>query len=184
MSKILELAKKLKAMAERGEGAERENAEEKLKALMEKHGITEEDLNDDKIGYYVFDVKGENENLYLNLLRQLCGILHIKLYGDLSEKTRKTIRKTLSQNGTHFIETTKYKYIELESMFDFYKEKLSKEYGVFIYAFYLKNDLLAKAEDLDREPTLEELLRYRNAKKMSEGMSENSFKKQIENKTT
>lgn len=44
-----ELLKKLQALAERGVGGERETAERKLKELIKKYGIEEEELNEDKI---------------------------------------------------------------------------------------------------------------------------------------
>ncbi|MBQ3317950.1 MAG: hypothetical protein IJG69_08445 [Spirochaetales bacterium] len=40
-----ELLMKLKALAERGESGERENAERMLASLMDKYGITEEQLD-------------------------------------------------------------------------------------------------------------------------------------------
>ena len=43
-----ELLKKLQALAERGVGGEKETAERKLKQLIEKYGIEEAELSDDK----------------------------------------------------------------------------------------------------------------------------------------
>ncbi len=40
MDKIIELAKKLKALSERGEGGEKLNADRMLKDLMNKHDIS------------------------------------------------------------------------------------------------------------------------------------------------
>ncbi len=44
--KYIILAKKLKAMAERGESGERYNAQRQLDRIMQKHGITKEELDD------------------------------------------------------------------------------------------------------------------------------------------
>lgn len=46
MEKYIELAKKLKELADRGTGGEKVNAEQQLTRLMEKHGITLEDIED------------------------------------------------------------------------------------------------------------------------------------------
>lgn len=54
-----ELLKKLQALAERGVGGERETAERKLKELIKKYGIEEEELNEDKI--IDFDFKYHSE---------------------------------------------------------------------------------------------------------------------------
>lgn len=44
--RLLEKLGKVKAMADRGEGGEKESAERTLAALMKRYGITEEDLED------------------------------------------------------------------------------------------------------------------------------------------
>ena len=41
------LIKKIKALAERGEGGEKEGAQKKLRELMQKYGIEDLDLSDD-----------------------------------------------------------------------------------------------------------------------------------------
>ena len=48
MSKYIELAKKLKALADRGIGGEKINAEKMLNALMKKHKISIEDIEGEK----------------------------------------------------------------------------------------------------------------------------------------
>lgn len=62
------LMKKLQALAERGVGGEKETAERKLKQLIEKYGIEEAELSDDKILEFKFHYKGEWEK---RLLRQI-----------------------------------------------------------------------------------------------------------------
>lgn len=46
--RLLEKLGKVKALADRGEGGEKESAERTLAALMKRYGITEEDLEDTK----------------------------------------------------------------------------------------------------------------------------------------
>ncbi len=48
MSKIITLAKKLHALAERGVGGEKINAEYKLKELCQKHNISLDDLESEE----------------------------------------------------------------------------------------------------------------------------------------
>ena len=47
--RLLEKLMKVKALADRGEGGERESAERTLAALMERYGITEADLEDNQV---------------------------------------------------------------------------------------------------------------------------------------
>lgn len=49
-----ELLKKIKALAERGYGGEKENAEKLLKKLMKEYNIKEEDLDEDVIKDFPF----------------------------------------------------------------------------------------------------------------------------------
>ena len=49
-----QLLNKLKALAERGVGGEKETAQRKLQELMEKYEIDENDLSDDKKEKYQF----------------------------------------------------------------------------------------------------------------------------------
>ena len=56
-----QLLNKLKALAERGVGGEKETAQRKLQELMEKYEIDENDLSDDKKEKYQFKYKNEFE---------------------------------------------------------------------------------------------------------------------------
>ena len=47
--RLLEKLMKVKALADRGEGGERESAERTLAAMMERYGITEADLEDNQV---------------------------------------------------------------------------------------------------------------------------------------
>ena len=51
-----QLLNKLKALAERGVGGEKETAQRKLQELMEKYEIDENDLSDDKKEKYQFKI--------------------------------------------------------------------------------------------------------------------------------
>lgn len=56
-----ELLKKLKALAERGVGGEKASAEEKLSLLMNKYGISDEDLSEEQVGLHEFHYKTTQE---------------------------------------------------------------------------------------------------------------------------
>ena len=63
-----ELVHKLRALAERGVGGEKEAAAQKLALLMEKYGLDDADLEDEKEEAHDFHFKTEFEK---DLLRQL-----------------------------------------------------------------------------------------------------------------
>lgn len=52
--KKMELLKKLKALAERGVGGEKEGAQKKMEQLMKKYGIEDIDLLEEKVEDYDF----------------------------------------------------------------------------------------------------------------------------------
>lgn len=66
--KTVERIKKLKALAERGVGGEKETAEKMLQRLLKKNGIsTLEELEEDEVEYFLFSYKGRHE---IKLLKQ------------------------------------------------------------------------------------------------------------------
>lgn len=67
-NKKKQLLNKLKALAERGVGGEKETAQRKLQELMEKYEIDENDLSDDKKEKYQFKYKNEFEK---KLIKQI-----------------------------------------------------------------------------------------------------------------
>ena len=58
------ILKKLKALADRGEGGERENAAALLEKLMQKYGISEEELNREREQDYFFSYSQETTCLH------------------------------------------------------------------------------------------------------------------------
>ena len=73
MSKYLDLAKKIKALAEKGSPGEKENAAKALKKIMLKYGISESQLDDDIEDYRKIKV-GSNK-LHIRLLTQICYVV-------------------------------------------------------------------------------------------------------------
>lgn len=63
--KKIDLLKKLKNLAEQGVGGEKETAQKKLKQLMQKYNVEEEELSDDTEEKYEFTFHGEFERRLL-----------------------------------------------------------------------------------------------------------------------
>lgn len=176
MSKHIDLAKKLKALADKGVGGEKTNAEAMLKELMKKHGISLTDIEDEKIEDYYFTLE-ENE---FSLWRQIVGHVNnsIIVYG----KFPKSLMKKYNLTGNYMIQCTASEYIEIEAKNNFYQRLYLEELGVFYKAFIMANHLEAKSKGKDKEMTPKELEEYYRANRMASGIKVGQFMKQLEQK--
>lgn len=175
MSKYIELAKKIKALAEQGIDGEKENAEKLLKSLMKKHNISIEDLEDEKVEPFYFQIPPSKHELEYRILHQLTGMFKIKLYGRFPPK----VMKEYGLKGNYMIECSKLLYLEINAKYEFYIARMEKRIDEFFYAFCIKNNLLV---DPGKKVELSEAERkeYLNAQKLSMGMEKDAFAKQIE----
>lgn len=144
--RLLEKLKKVRAIAERGVGGEKESAERTLAALMERYGITEEDLEDTKTSMHWIRYKTKwEEKLLYQLAYMYLGIG--PAFGCMGTYTGRTRKKV-------WIECTVAQYIKIEADFAFYSAVM-EEMGLFYQAFLQKNNLFPPPE-LAREMTEEE----------------------------
>jgi hypothetical protein len=177
MSKYIELAKKIKALADKGIDGEKENAAKLLDSLMKKHNISMADLEDEKIEMFYFQIPSYKHDLEYRILHQLVGIFKVKLYGRFTQK----VMREYNLSGNYMIECSKVVYLEIKAKYDFYCARLEKRLDEFFYAFCMKNNLLVEPKK-DKEINLseEEKKLYRNARQISINMESDSFLKQIE----
>ena len=141
MSKCIDLAKKLKALANRGIDGEKINAETMLNALMKKHGITIEEIEGEKIEDYYFQVKKEDIRLWHQIIAKVDD--SISSYGEFP----KNVIKEFSLKGNHMLKCTTSQYVEIEAKLSFYKKLYEEELEIFFIAFLSANDLLVKESD-------------------------------------
>lgn len=73
MDRIIELAKKLKALSERGEGGEKLNADRMLRDLMEKHGISLSDIEDESTEMRLFHFKAKQHKIFIQVAAMVIG---------------------------------------------------------------------------------------------------------------
>lgn len=177
MSKYIELAKKIKALAEKGIDGEKENAAKLLDSLMKKHNISMEDLEDEKLEKFYFKIEIYKHELEVRILHQLVGMFQLKLYGCFPQKLVREYRLP----GNYMIECSKVMYLEIKAKYDFYCGRMEKRIDEFFYAFCMKNNLLVKPkEDQEIKLSDDEKQHYINARKISMNMESDSFLKQIE----
>lgn len=136
--KLLKKLEGIKALAEKGVGGEKENAEALLKTMMEKHGITEADLEDAGSRTYWIKYKTEYERkLLFQLAYMHLGDGHaFGCVGAYSGRSRKKVG----------VDCTPAQYIEIEADYQFYREALEEEMSVFYSAFIQKNKLFPPPE--------------------------------------
>ena len=129
-----DLLRKLKALAERGEAGERENARTILAGLMEKYGVEEADLQDDALEESCFSYLGPIER---RLLVQV--IFHVT-NGDrrvYAYKHGKGSRSTIC------CMCTKAEAVQIGVEYDFYRELWTQELDLFFRAFVNKHSIFS-----------------------------------------
>lgn len=185
---ILDKIMKVKALADQGSEGERVNAEKKLKILMDKYGISDEDIVSDKVEMYLIDTENQ---LFVQLLVQISNVVaghDLKIFGieNSPEKAKKELANMGygDENANIAIECTKAQFVEIKMMFDIYKEDLKTQIDTFMYAYFSKNKLLAKPKEGDerKQATQEELEKAFKAAMMEQGIDKKEFYKMIENK--
>lgn len=126
-----EKLKKLKALAERGVGGEKETAMKLYRELMEKYQIEEAEVLEDRVTLHWF---GYSDNLEEDLLTQI----FFKVTGSLTyyQHTGKYSRR--KKRGC---DCTELEAVEIKLLFNFYKEELKRELKAFLIAFKSGNRL-------------------------------------------
>ena len=151
-----ELIKKIKALADRGIGGEKQNAQKLLKKLMAKYDIKEEDISEDCIKE--FDVKVPKFFKSLELASQI-------LYSIVGDKLHNG-EGMFKWKGTSkvFIRCTTAEFLEFEAKFNFYFYHFKKEIERFYSAFIQANMLFPSfSESSDKELTEEDFKMLRLA---------------------
>lgn len=169
--KVLQLAKKLNELYKRGDGGEAVNAYEKLKTLMLKYGFSFEDIEGEKVEFVKLKSSKRHE-----LIATQC-VLYVQ--GKDADIKMERGRK----DGSIYISCTKSEYLEISSIFNFFKDEFDRQYRVFERAFIHKNNLLPHdvgrldVSKLSKEEA-EELLQVI---KMKNGMNQSHYRKQLNN---
>lgn len=158
------LLKKIRALAERGVGGEAENAEEILRRLMEKYGVSEDELDEAERRRHDFEYHGKEQE---TLLRQVV----YKVTGGYAYNLvyRASGRRVKTRLGA---DCTAAEKVEIEFLFDFYTRLWERERAAFLSAFIQKHRIFAIRDDIEpQEVSREELLKMQD---LMLGMSDES----------
>lgn len=176
MSKHLELARKLKALADRGVGGEKETAESMLNALLKKHNITIEEIECEKIEEYYFNLTPGEHDLWHQIIKHVN--YSIKCYGEFPKK----LIKDAELGGNYMIKCTAANYVEIDAKYAFYKNLYNEELDVFYSAFLMANDLLVdnpNKKDDNSDISMEDYEQWKRRKDMAEKITVGQFRKQL-----
>lgn len=141
--------RKLKALAEKGVGGEKINAEKLYRQLVKRYHMDESELGDDIITNHSLVVK---EMYNRKLIKQIvcsqtkrdCKILVDKI----PPKDRKTIDEAYGVKGANvFIECTELEFLEIVYKYEIYKNAFEKELETCLVSFCYVNDLLVNTEN-------------------------------------
>lgn len=158
------LLKKIRALAERGVGGEADNAEEILRRLMEKYGVSEDELDEEERRRHDFEYHGKEQE---KLLRQVV----YKVTGGYAYNLvyRASGRKVKTRLGA---DCTAAEKVEIEFLFDFYTRLWERERDAFLSAFIQKHRIFTIRDDIEpQEVSREELLKMQA---LMSGMSDES----------
>ena len=167
------LLQKLKALAERGVGGEKEGAERKLKQLMAKYGVDQLELEGDQVSRYEIKYRGEFEH---RLLSQIVYRARNDKEGQYHRRHGQGSRSIL------IVECTKAQEIQIRIEFEFYRDLLKEEQELLFEAFIQKHRLFGDSGEEAELPTLEEMERLERMWAMMAGLQEKSFTPLLESR--
>lgn len=124
--KAKEKLKKIKALAERGVGGEKESAMKMYRELLEKYEL-QEDEDCDAVNFRTFRFKTEIE-------RELLKQIFYKVTGS-------NISYKIPRSKKQGVYCTDAEELEIDLLFAFYKNEIKEELDTFLLAFFSKNRL-------------------------------------------
>ena len=168
--KVLDKLGKIKALAERGVGGEKETALRMYEEICRKYDISEDEAENAFVKlekrWFSYGTQLERE-LLLQIFYKVTGeVTHYEYTGQYKRRKKAGV------------DCTAVEAAEIELLFNFYKEKMKDELEVFMLAFKQKYNLFpdktARAykeyDGPERELTEEELRRYKKAAFMRTSM--------------
>ena len=136
---LLKRLERVKALAERGVGGEKENAEALLKRLMEKYDISDEDIEDTSTRTYFIRYQTQWERKLLHQIAYMhLGSGHsFGCVGTYTNRSRKKVG----------VECTPAQYIEIAADYEFFRTAMEEETSIFYTAYISKNNLFPYSTD-------------------------------------
>ena len=167
--KILNLAKKLQALAERGHGGEKENAELMLEKLALKYNIVLKDLQSVQKQHRIFNFDEKND-FHKRFVKQIIA----SVLGQVDFYYAGLIHNNWA------VEVSDVEYIEISEKIEFYWPAYLNDLEIFYTAFIQKNELFLKMDpDKIPEPSEKEKDKMHKAFKLMNSMTTHVFVKML-----
>lgn len=129
-AKLLERLNKIKALADRGVGGERENAEALLSRLLEKYNVSEEEL--------ILDTPSEHEFRFWG--HYGADLFNQVVYSIVPES--QIMRYRYKKNcHTRFVKCTEAEAIQIKETFEFYRNHLDEGFKNYYTAFIMREEI-------------------------------------------
>ncbi len=136
--KVHTLLRKLHALAQRGVGGEKENVEKALRRLMKRHGVTLEDIAEERKERRLFCFKTKEERSFmLQVISSVNG-----------SSGAYTTRR--GQRGRFWVELTTSEHLEAVMKIEHYWPMFKEERALFYEAFIQANKLYRKSSDKNK----------------------------------
>jgi hypothetical protein len=170
--KVLALAKKLKELADRGEGGEQVNAKTQLDKLLAKHGLVIEDLEIEIESHHVFCLR-KNECVFFEQVASTVLGKNFSTYVHTGKK------------NTYSLLCNHLQAIEIQGKWDFYlplyKKELAEMNKRFYTAFIFTQELFPKDAEPAKKSSLtkDELDEYAKVIGLSRSIEKKNYLKQI-----
>ena len=166
---ILDRLRKMKALADRGVGGERANAQRLLATIAAEHGISLDQLDDDLLKTFRITLSHVFKR---KLLNQLCALKRqeLKLDGALTSDERLTMWTCRKKNLYAIKDCTDAEWVELTAKLEILARAYKRQEDEFYSAFLFANNLLVEAEGPEPELSLAERQRLHRVAQMSMGI--------------
>lgn len=168
-STLIEKLRKLQALAQRGEGGEAENARRILYDLMGRHGVTLDEIEQEKPEKVKIPYYGINEEFVIQIIASEIG--QFQSYRLQGEEKKKIIYIDVQPSIGRYIIS------KIEFFWDLYQKELEKFYE----AFLLKNDLYCKDDGSNKrkDPSPEEMERLLDVIQMAKNIKRETMNKTL-----
>ena len=165
-----DLIRKVKALADKGVGGEKINAEALLKKLMLKYGLTEDDIMSEKLIQFRISTpkKGHLQSLFIQILHA-CGYDENGSFHLVGGNSKEWIFEAPISTKIDFLER-----------WEFYRAHYLEDLDTFFLAFLYKNKLLCDSGKDDSKPDQKTINKHLKAQKMLFGLDQHVLNKAIE----
>ena len=190
--RIKERLVKMKAMAERGVGGERDAADRLLREIAAKHGISLDDIESEFEREHIVDIQ---KSWQRQIFVQLLGLMRIEQYGDryadkLSLFKRNQYVQTRGRTSRgrmrrrtvacYYTVCTDAQWLEVTAKYAVLCADYERQIKAFPLAFLMRNDLLMPFNPNGKKPSAKEDEQYCTAETLAAGIQKSHLDKQLE----